>query len=83
MKILQKNEVIDILTYNIAHIRKANNISKKKMAEILEIGIYSLNKIEKGILPPRLGVTILFRIQEYFNISIKAQLDEKIKKGDS
>ena len=48
------------LTLNIIKLRKENNLSKKEMAQILHISSYSLNKIEKGELPPRLNIDIVF-----------------------
>lgn len=47
---------IDIFLKNISYLRKHNKLSKRKMAEILGIGVKSLNKIENGELPPRIGV---------------------------
>ena len=43
------------------------------MAKILKIGIESLNKIEKGVLPKRLSVNIVFCIEDYFKILAKDQ----------
>ena len=43
------------------------------MAEILGIGIKSLEKLENGILPPRLSVKIIFNIYYSFGILPKDQ----------
>ncbi|MBQ8600581.1 MAG: hypothetical protein IJ407_04285 [Clostridia bacterium] len=48
-----------ILSYNIRVLRE--RLSKKEMAKRLGIG--TLTKIEKGILPPRLMVDVLFDIE--------------------
>ena len=56
------------LTLNIIKLRKENNLSKKEMAQILHISSYSLNKIEKGELHPRLNIDIVFYIEKHFNI---------------
>ena len=56
------------LTLNIIKLRKENNLSKKEMAQILHISSYSLNKIEKGELPPSLNIDIVFYIEKHFNI---------------
>ena len=52
------------------------------MAKILGIGIITLNKIEQGVLPPRLSVEMLFRIRDYFGVSlsllVSANLGETI-----
>ena len=57
---------LENIMHNITYIRKTLGISKKKMAEILGLGVGSLEKIEKGILPPKLSVEILFNIRENF-----------------
>ena len=67
---MSKDKDIEILTKNIKWIREKNDISKKKMSEILNIGIKSLNKLEEGILPPRMSAKVLFRLQEKFKIPV-------------
>ena len=62
---------IDIFLKNISCLRKHNKLSKRKMAEILGIGVKSLNKIENGELPPRIGVNVFFKIEKNFGISPK------------
>jgi len=74
------DEAMKYLSYNILYLRKRNKITKKEMAKILGIGITTLNKIEKGILPPKLSVEILFKIQDCFGIPLSLQISEKIGK---
>jgi len=66
---------------NIAWIRKKYGISKRKMSEALKISIASLNKIENGILPPKLSMDIVFNIYISFGIEPKTMFainfDEK------
>ena len=76
------DKFIDYLSYNILYLRKSNNISKKEMAEILGIGISSLSKIEKGILPPRLSVEILFKIKNCFGIPFNIQIGAKLEEAN-
>ena len=64
---------IKTLLKNITLIRKQNKLSKKKMAHLLNIGIESLNKIERGELPPRLRIDVLFYIEKHFGIPCKNQ----------
>lgn len=71
-------KVIEYLSHNIYYLRSENNFSKKKMAEILKIGVNTLSKIEKGILPPRLSVDVLFRLKDYFGISLKLLIETKM-----
>ena len=54
---------------NVTWLRKQHGFSKKQMAQILGICIGSLNKIENGQLPSRLGIGILHRIHAHFGIS--------------
>lgn len=42
--------------YNIAWLRKQHHLTKKKMAALLGIGIFSLIKIENGRLPKKLTI---------------------------
>lgn len=58
---------IQILLHNVAFLRKHHNLSKKKMAQLLHIGIGSLNKIESGVLPERLSAEILVHLANHFN----------------
>ena len=54
--------------HNIAWLRKYYGLSKKRMAEVLGIGAGTLNKIENGEMPPRLGAGIFLRIYHNFGI---------------
>lgn len=53
------------------------------MAKILGIGITTLNKIEQGVLPPRLSAEILFRIREYFGGFFKFVSKHRIRRDNS
>ncbi|MBO5323027.1 MAG: helix-turn-helix transcriptional regulator [Oscillospiraceae bacterium] len=57
-----------IFLHNVAWLRRHYGISKKRMAKLLGIGLWSLNKIEKGEIPPRLDVSIIFAISRQFSI---------------
>ena len=60
-----------ILANNIMLLRQKYGLSKAETANILKISVSSLTKIEKGIIPPRLKVDILFYIRDHFGIPIK------------
>ncbi len=79
MKSEQNREEWNTLSENIRWLRKRYHLSKKDMAAILDIGIGSFNKVEKGELPPRLGVDILFNIQHYFGIQPQALLTKRLE----
>ena len=46
-------------------------MTQREMAHKLGISISTLTKIEKGIIPPRLSCSILFRVQREFGIHPK------------
>ena len=60
----------EIITFcqNIKILRERNGLSKKKMAEILGIGVKSLSNLEQGIMPPKMGTNIIFKISQHFKI---------------
>ena len=57
-----------ILCENVKKLRMKERLSQKEMASLLGIGIYSLKKLENGILPPRLTWRFLLSIHESFGI---------------
>ena len=63
-----KEENINILCQNIKILREKNKLSKKEMAKRLGMGVCTLSKLEKGILPKRLSVEMLFVIERDFGI---------------
>lgn len=79
MKINCKKDYIFIIAENIKWIRNKNNLTLDEMAKILETSTYSLKKLERGILPKRLGADILFKIQSYFNIPAQDIVDRILK----
>lgn len=68
------NGELENIIYNIKWLRKHYGLSKKEMAELLNISIYSINKLEKGILPPRLKVDVIFAVWKHFGVSPTEQL---------
>ena len=59
-----------IVCENITHIRQTHNLSKTEMAQRLHICIASLNKIERGELPPRTTLDLFDRIEEEFGLHL-------------
>ncbi len=78
MNKLNKEKMVENFTYNVAKLRKINNFSLKEMSERLDISIYSINQIEKGILPPKLKADIVFTIKKRFNIPPKDLFEKKL-----
>ena len=62
---------IDMFCKNIKQIRAQEGLSKVAMAKKLGIGTKSLEKIESGILPERLGCQIFGNIYFHFGIAPK------------
>ena len=73
------DEEIKDFVQNIIWIRKYHRLSKKQMASLSGISVYSLNKLEKGVLPKRLGVNVLFNIEKNFNIFPRQLFNEKFE----
>lgn len=53
---------------NVKRLRAENGLSKKDMAKIMGTGVDSLNKLEAGHMPVRLGVEAIFNLAAYFHI---------------
>ena len=68
---MKKIDDRSVFCYHIRRIRKENNMTQREMAHKLGISISTLTKIEKGIIPPRLSCSILFRVQREFGIHPK------------
>ena len=60
---------IQILCENVKTLRMREKLSRKEMASRLGIGVFSLTKLETGILPPRLTCQFLFSIHARFGVS--------------
>lgn len=61
----------DNLIHNIITLRKQYGLTKKAMAKLLGISLYSLNRLESGDMSRRLGVEMVFRAQACFGIPIR------------
>lgn len=56
------------LALNLYLIRKKNGLTQKEMAKRIGIGINTLRQLEKGIIPSRVSVGLIFNISNEFNI---------------
>lgn len=69
LKISPKSiDELTIFTKNIIYLRNKNNLSKKEMAKLIGIGTGSLNKLEKGEIPERMSVEVVFEICNAFGL---------------
>ena len=59
---------IQTLCENIKLLRTMLGLSKKEMAQRIKISVASLNKLESGILPPRLCYDLIIYINREFGI---------------
>lgn len=71
-----KNELKNLIT-TIVELRKEHGLSKKSMAEKLEIGVSSLNKIESGEYPPNLSAKVVINIYKNFGVKPEEQFGDK------
>lgn len=60
---------IAIFCNNIRLLRQRHHLSKHKMAKLLQIGVPTLNQIERGVLPHCVRANTLFQIYYEFGIS--------------
>ena len=79
MKETDKKRNEEIILSNFVWLRKKYGLSRKDMAAILRIGIGSWNKIERGILPPRMSVDVLDRMEETFGIPVAIFLSRRLQ----
>ncbi len=56
--------------YNVARLRREHRVSVTNLAKALKIGRRSVMKLENGEVPPRMGVEVLFRASQFFNVSV-------------
>lgn len=68
------------LTANIAGLRKENRLSKKEMAVLMGISAHGVTQIENGNLPPRMQLSALFRVCNYFGYSPKTLFTQNLEK---
>ena len=73
---------LENLICNIVFLRKHFGISRKRMAKLLGIGVTTLQKLEQGILSPRLGVDIFFHIQRNFGIAPVTILTRRLEEEE-
>ena len=73
---------IKIMCKNIETIRKGCKLSYKEMADILDIPVLTLKKLESGIITRRANVEFVFRVEKAFHISAKDLFTKILKDID-
>ena len=67
MTIKENNkQQLKIFTENVKLLRQKASLNQSQMAELLNISIYSLRKLESGIIPERLSVEVAVRLMSVF-----------------
>lgn len=64
---------------NIIWLKNNYRLSKRKMAKMLGIGIKSLDKLEKGEIPLRIGVEVVFNIHKNFGVVPKDLFGQRLE----
>ena len=62
------------LGHNVRVLRKKYGLSRTAMARRLHVTIKTLDSIEAGVIPDRVGVLFLFYLQRDFHIPISTLL---------
>ena len=78
MPIPDNQELCANLIHNIIALRKQYSLTKRAMAKLLGISLYSLNKLENGVMPHHLDVEMVFRAQACFGIPIRELFDKRL-----
>lgn len=69
------------LCRNIRYLRISHGLSKKKMAEIMGIGVRSLNRMERGDFPSGIGISVFFRIHRTFGVLPSRLVSEELERN--
>lgn len=67
-----------ILMHNIAWLRTHHGLTKIEMAKILGVSVKTLNKIESGVFPIQLGVSVLANVYFHFGLRPNVLLAQRL-----
>ena len=62
---MENNQEVIVFCQNVKMLKERNELTNLKMAKIMGI---SLEKMERGILSPRISTSIIFKLCKKFNI---------------
>lgn len=68
---MNNTEAIRNLSKNICDLRCERNLSAEQLAQCLNVSPEMLETLEKGVLPEKLTVENLVRLEKEFGISLK------------
>ena len=66
---VSNEQEIWVFCENIKFLRRKHGLTKTQMAKMLDIGRYSLTKIENSTLPLRLDCAVFYNIYKHFKIT--------------
>ena len=78
-----QNRKEHVFCENVKALRMEHQLSKRKMAQIMGVGILTLNQLEQGILPQRLKASVLLRLADHFDCSTDELFFQRYGRGDS
>lgn len=61
---------------NVARLRRLRGVSKRELAKELRIGRWSMDRLDSGDFPVRLGAQSLFYAARYFGVSVSSLLQD-------
>lgn len=67
-----------ILSRNIICLRKRHHLSRRRMAQIMGVGIATLARVESGELPRRMKASALLNLSNYFHFSTDELLHDDL-----
>ena len=67
---MDNSEQMRILCRNIKYLRTKHGLTKTEMMKILKVSHKTLASIEAGVMPPGVGVNMLFRLRRAFRIPL-------------
>lgn len=65
---METDKQLTIFCQNLRYLRQKHGLSKTRMANILGVGINTLNHLEQGTTSPRLGSSVLYNAGVYFHV---------------
>ena len=63
-----------IFCHNIRVLRKNHGLSRTTMARRIHVSLKTLDSLESGVFPNRIGIGILANAEQAFGISVPEQL---------
>ena len=67
---MKHNNEIYNFCRNVLYLRKKHGLTQVQMAKIMNVGVGTVRLLERGVLPPRLSADVLWRLHDYFHLSV-------------